>query len=610
MVQQLANITHIADKSFDFVIIGGGVAGCTLAARISENPNVTVALLEAGNAHIDDPTITAPDAWMKQIHNPEYDWVYRTVPQKNSSNTISTADGSADSRFYWTRGKGLGGSSAINLMVWTRPQHEEIDAIEALGNEGWNWARFFEASKKSERFHPTVRTNDAEFADKYSKESVGLDGPVSICFTRTVSGAESRFQKALSAFRVDIIEDGLGGAHAGTFKSVSNIDPHTGTRSSAATAYLFPALDRPNLSVLTGAYVRRLLTSKHSDGLVATGVEFQHGEQVYTVSASKEVILCAGTIKSPHILELSGIGSRAILETANVPVQVDLPTVGENLQDHIVFGGSMWQMKDGHNFVTSDTFQLPDIQARLREIVGQSGPISLAASGLTFLPMKAFSDRAEELIEATERDIASKAGKLPPGLKEQYDVQLALYKSANVTQTELFVFPFNPHPNGPAIPMIGLCPILSHPFSRGSIHATTNDPRVEPSIDPNYFGEEVDFEVLFDAAKFVLKVADTAPWKDVAERQLLPGPAGATEEGLREFVRNNISTSWHACGTCSMLPRDKGGVVDASLKVYGTRNIRVADLSTLPLLTAAHTQTVVYAIAEQAADIIKKYHGF
>ncbi|PIL27210.1 hypothetical protein GSI_10354 [Ganoderma sinense ZZ0214-1] len=494
-------------------------------------------------------------------------------------------------------------------MVWTRPQREEMDAIEALGNKDWNWTRFFEASKKSEKFHLSVPTNDGEYVDKYSKESVGNDGPVSIGFTKTVSGAESPFQKALSTFGVDVIEDALGGAHVGTFKSASNIDLPTGTRSSAASAYLFPALGRTNLSVLTGAYVRRLLTSNHTAGLVATGAEFQYGEQVYAVNASKEVILCAGTIKSPHILELSGIGSRATLESANIPVQVDLPTVGENLQDHIVFGGSAWKMKDGYNFVTSDTFQLPDIQARLREIHGQDAPISLAASGLTFLPLKSFSDRAEELLQAMEREIANKADKLPPGLKEQYDAQLALYKSENVPQMELFVFPFIPNPNGPVIPIIALCPILSHPFSRGSIHATTNDPCVEPAIDPNYFGEQIDLEVLLDGAKFILKVADSAPWKEVAERQLLPGPAGATDESLRDFVRKNISTSWHACGTCSMLPRDKGGVVDASLKVYGTQNIRVADLSTLPLLVAAHTQTVVYAVAEQAADIINKFHG-
>ncbi|KAI1787199.1 GMC oxidoreductase [Ganoderma leucocontextum] len=611
MDHKLAKISDVADNTFDFVIVGGGVAGCALAVRLSENPNLTVALLEAGNAHIDDPLITTPDGWMRQLFNPEYDWVYRTVPQKNSKNAVTTPDGAPDPSFYWTRGKGLGGSSGINFLMWTRPQREEIDAIEALGNEGWNWARYFEASKKSESFHPTVRTNDSEYADKYKEESVGSNGPLPISFTRTVSGAESRFQKALSAFGVDVIDDGLNGAHAGTFKSVSNIEASTGTRSTAATGYLFPALDRPNLKVLTGAHVRRLLTTKQTEGVVATGAEFGHGEQVYAVNASKEVILCAGTVKSPHILELSGIGNRATLESANIPVQVDLPTVGENLQDHIIFCGNMWQMKDGHNFVTSDTLPVPDLQAKLREIYGGiGGPVSLATTGVTFLPIKAVSDRAAELIETAERDIASKADKLPAGLKEQYDAQLALYKSADVPSVEFIVFPFNPHPNGQAVPLVGLFSILSHPFSRGSIHATTADPAVEPAIDPNYLGEQVDFEILLDAVKFSLKVAGTAPWQDAAERELFPGAAGATEESLRDFVRNFISTVWHACGTCSMLPQDKGGVVDASLKVYGTTNIRVADLSTLPLITAAHTQTTVYAIAEQAADIIKKKYGF
>ncbi|KAM5543788.1 hypothetical protein V8D89_002405 [Ganoderma adspersum] len=611
MEQKLATISDVSDKTFDFVIVGGGVAGCALAARLSENPKVTVALLEAGNAHIDDPLITTPDGWMRQLFNPEYDYVYRTVPQKNSKNAVTTPTGAPDPSFYWTRGKGLGGSSAINFLMWTRPQREEIDAIEALGNEGWGWAKYFEAAKKVETFHAAAHNNDAEYANNYKPESVGSDGPLPISFNRTVSGAESRFQKALNAYGVNTIEDALGGAHAGTFKCASTLDPRTGTRSTSASAYLFPALGRPNLKVLTGATVHRLLTTKQADGLVATGAEFAHGDKVHTVSAGKEVILCAGTVKSPHVLELSGIGARATLEAASIPIQLELPAVGENMQDHIIFCGNMWQMKDGHSFATSDSLTAPELQAKLAEIYGGvGGPVALATTGVTFLPLTTVSERASELIAKAERDIASKADTLAPGLKEQYAAQLAMHRSGSVPTVELIVFPFNPHPTGQAAPLVGVFPVLSHPLSRGSIHATTADPAVEPAIDPNYLGEEVDFEILLDAAKFVLKVAGSAPWQDVAQQELYPGAAAATEESLRDFVRSFISTVWHACGTCSMLPKDKGGVVDASLKVYGTKNIRVADLSTLPLMTAAHTQSTVYVIAEQAADIIKKSYGF
>ncbi|TBU27836.1 hypothetical protein BD311DRAFT_723645 [Dichomitus squalens] len=239
-------------------------------------------------------------------------------------------------------------------------------------------------------------------------------------------------------------------ALAGLFKSAANIDPRKGTRSTAPTLSIFLALVRPNLTVITAAYV------------IATGVESKHGGDVHVVHAAKEVIL---TVKSPHILELSGIGNRNVLESLGIPLQVDLPSVGENLQDHLIFNSCVFPEK-------------------------QPVP-SLACTGITFLSLHMFSDWADELIEKVEKRIEQNANKLSPGLKEQYELQLKLLKDKNVPDLEIVVFPVNVHPAGPPKPHIGLLPSIGHPFSRGTIlllldpHASSSDPKVQPTIEPN-----------------------------------------------------------------------------------------------------------------------------
>ncbi|KAH9849915.1 GMC oxidoreductase [Lenzites betulinus] len=615
MDQKLAGVSDVADKTFDFVVVGGGLSGCVLASRLSENPNVTVALLEAGKAYINDPLVEKVDGWMEVMLNPEYDWLFRTTPQAGITNSVTTPDGKPTPSFYWSRGKGLGGSTLINFLLWTRPQREEIDAVEKLGNTGWNWERFHAASKKAETFHAPPESNE-EYRPLYNSESVGNEGPIPVSFSRVTSGTEVLFQKALASHGIETITDALGGELSGTWRTASIIDPKTQTRSHAAKGYIYPFLDRPNLKVLTEAYVRHVLTKKDGDELVATGVEFEHSGNICTVNAGKEVILNAGTIKSPHILELSGIGDRAILEPLGIPVQLDLPPVGANVQDHLIMGAYVYEMRSGHGIITSDTIKLPEFQTKLRQAYGEAGgPFALALSGATFLPLHQFSDRADEIIQAQEKKFASVSTKLPLGLKEQYDVQLEMLRSPTVPDIEILVFPFSIPPNDSGKPFVAILPSIGHPFSRGTIHASSADPTIQPTIEPNYFSEEIDFEILVDSVKFIRKVTATSPWKETAEQEILPGPNVVSDEQIREFVKQNLSTTWHSVGSCVMLPKDKGGVIDTKLKastadiVYGTKNLRVADLSILPIIPSVHTQATTYGIAEQAADIIKADYG-
>ncbi|EMD35377.1 hypothetical protein CERSUDRAFT_116159 [Gelatoporia subvermispora B] len=598
----LATLDEVANKRFDFIIVAGGTAGSCLAARLSEDPQVTVALLEAGAAHFDDPLISSPEGFLGQLYNPEYDWQFTTVPQRK-------LDGRT---LPWNRGKGLGGSSGMNVLIWTRPQKEDFDAIEELGNPGWNWEKFYHYSKKSERFSTTIPTSSSAHHEVYESDAVGLEGPVSISFSRTHSGTEIPFQKSLENFGIKTVNDALSGETSGTFKSTSSIDAATGNRSDSATSYLRPVIDRPNLKVLTGATATRVLLSRSGEKATAQGVEFDHGGVACNVHADKEVILCASGIKSPQLLELSGIGNPSILQLHGIPVQVDLPSVGENVQDHICFTGLQYELRDDPDILTGDMLlKDPELRGKFREMhPGYEGFLALATTGLSFLPSNVFSDRMASLAEEQQRKLTRDASTYPPGLKEQYEKQIQLLNDPKVPNLEILVYPFIvPGHTIAEKPRVWILPILSHPFSRGSIHIASPDPTQQPASDPRYFEEDIDFEILFDGTQFARKVAETEPFKGLTAREVQPGPDVTNDDELRDYIKKHLSTIWHACGSCSMLPRDKGGVVDTSLKVYGTNNLRVVDLSVLPLMVAVHTQVIVYGIAEQAADIIKTEHN-
>ncbi|KAI0768345.1 GMC oxidoreductase [Trametes elegans] len=591
---KLADVADIAGRTFDFVIIGeSSLPGLTLAARLSEDPSVSVAVLEAGNAHFDDELVLSVQGWMRQFMNPEYDWKFPTVPQENANGKT----------LLWSRGKGLGGSSQMNFLMWNRPQRQDIDALEALGNPGWNWDRFYEYSKKSEKFSSPSAASEE---DLYSKHAVGSEGPLPISFARTTSGAELPFRKASPQ---SLSPCTLSGNALGAWKTVSVIDPATNTRGYATNAYLLPAIDRPNLHVLTSAYVTRILITPAAAGVVAHGVEFTHGGKTHVVHAAKEAVLSAGTIKSPQILELSGIGDRAVLEPLGVPVNVDLPSVGTNVQEHITHNAMAFLMHEDRGIVTSDLLRNPAFRAKLVESDPDwKEPLSLAFTGLNFLSLQQITPRASEIIQSIEDRI--KQGSFAPGLREQYEHQLKLLKDPTVPDVEIMVTPFSFKPDPADKPIIALLPTLIHPFSRGTIHASSPDPHAPPAIDPRYFAERADLDVLAEAWKFARELAHgPGAFAQLVAVEVAPGLAVQSEEQIREYIRDNFVTTWHTCGSLSMLPQDKGGAVDPSLKVYGTANVRVVDLSVLPLQLSTHTQAAVYAIAEQAADIIKLEHG-
>ncbi|KAA1466850.1 alcohol oxidase [Dentipellis sp. KUC8613] len=592
----LVSLTDVADKTFDYVVVGGGTAGLTVATRLSEDPKVSVLVLEAGGAHINDPAILRPASFGSHFKQPEYDWDYHTVPQKWCDGRSAVI----------ASGKGLGGSSAINFLVWTRPSASEIDDIERLGNPGWNWSEYLKYSKKLEKFiaPPPEVAKEHELRAKGISES----GNVVAAFPRTLlSEAEIPLQKALINMGFEHAKDPLGGDPEGVAFHPQTVDPRTCTRSYSTTAYYLPAQDRKNLSVLVNAPVHRLLTEKNKDGdVVAKAVQFEYGGKTQVVNVGKEAVLSAGTFKSPVILELSGIGLKKVLEPLGIPVHVELP-VGENVQDHLYMTVA-FELRDDIDVPTLDLLQDPEQVKKQLELLSKGeGVFATGMTSFSFGPLQSYSDRADEIQRAAKEKILREADTYPPGLLEQYKIQIERWER-RAAGVEIVVFNgFLAFPNPPTPGKRYLSPLtaMNHNLSRGTVHIRSADPAVPPEVDPHWFEQEADLQSLVEGAKHLRRLGKTSPFKEIIVKETNPGPEIQTDEQLAAWAKKYTSSVHHTASSCSMMPRDKGGVVDPQLKVYGTANIRVVDLSIVPLLFGSHPQASTYAIAERAADIIK-----
>ncbi|TCD63183.1 hypothetical protein EIP91_005880 [Steccherinum ochraceum] len=607
----VAQLSEVAGETFDYVIVGAGTAGLTVAARLAEDPSVSVAVLEAGDANLNDPKILYGGGFGSTWFNPQasrgfvYDWAFMTVPQKHSN----------DRQWAWNRGKGLGGSSAMNFYAWVKPPAADINAHEELGNPGWNWDSYQKYTCRSETYTAPSEEQMKEFPFTYVEEFHGTTGPVQVAIPRSSYKTDKLYLDTLEKLGAKLVKDPYGGDITGRFIGSSHVDPAKGfTRSDSATAFYTPNKDKPNFKVLLNATAGPLVLENPEEGgdVVATGIEFIHGGQTYVVHARKEIVLSAGTIRSPQILELSGIGRPDILEKIGVPVKVALPGVGENVQDHI-FGGVSMQLDPSVPHETFDKFRNPEFaaeQAKLQE-QGQRNRHQFGITSFGYIPLslanpegaKSFHARVTEFV--TE---AKKSGKLRPGLAEQYDIQLRTLLDDTLPDMEVVGFPgfltFISIPE-PDNNHISLLYVLQHPFSRGTIHAKSKDPLEHPDIDPHSFEVPFDLELLVEHIKLVRKLAHMEPLKSGIVREIDPGPNATSDEDLKDYLRKTCGTCFHAIGSLSMLPREKNGCVDPHLRVYGTKNVRVADLSIVPLHIAAHTVATAYGVGEKMADILK-----
>ncbi|KAJ7688605.1 GMC oxidoreductase, partial [Mycena rosella] len=584
-----------------YVIVGGGTAGLALASRLSEDPLVTVVVFEAGEANMGDPKITIPAQFGRTFMDSKYDWAFLTEKQKFSN----------DKGFVWSRGKGLGGSSALNFMAWIKPPADDINAFEKLGNPGWNWSEYLKYSQRSETFHPPAQEQMDSYPHTYDAALHGTSGPIHTTIPFHFHDVDSLFQQTMRAKGLKNIEDPYGGDITGTWIANANLDPSTWTRSYAVTGHFLLAQDRPNLTVLTDAMVTRILFNDASVGqnLTATGVEFIYNQHTFQVNAKCEVILSAGAVRSPKILELSGVGRRDVLAKVGVEVKIELDGVGENVQEH-TFMGVSYELTGSPE--TYDRFREPAYAAEAMKLHAEGrGAYRMGITSFAYFPLSAATPEASGLIDRAAQDLKARTG-FPPGLQEQLDLQLACLRDDSAPDLELVAFPgfftakSTPEPNKSYLTLLA---VLNHPLSRGAIHAKSTNPFDNLSIDPHYF--ENDFgkhlEILVQHVKYIRTMLDTEPFKSGVVREMDPGPGCVTDQDIREYIKNSHGTTWHTIGSCSMLPREKQGVVDSELKVYGTTNLRIVDISIVPIHIAAHTQATAYMIAEKGGDSMRDF---
>lgn len=590
----------VVDKVYDYVIIGGGTAGLVLAARLTEDPSTSVLVIESGPANLNDNLLLRLASFAAQFGQEKYDWFFRTVPQENSDET----------QYFWPRGRTLGGSSALNFFAYCKPPAQEIDDFERLGNPGWNWANFQKYSAKAEGYIPPSEEQIKEQELNVDNWKLGTEGPIKLIVPPRVTQPDFASARTLKAAGIPLAPAPLNGDPRGWYPFPITVDPETFSRSYATTGYYLPNESRPNLSLLLESTVIKVLLADGASSLKATGVEFTvkgSTEKVYVAKSGKEVIISAGAIKTPQLLELSGIGSKSILEKYNIPVKLDLPAVGENVQEHS-FVATSFQFKDDYEHETFDILRDPPSAAKELEAYSKGeGFFTKAHLGFVFAPLEWLSPRAKEIHDAQKKKVAENRDKYPVWLREQYDIMVERLDSLG-PGCELLPFAgFSSFPNPPLDGKKYFSYYLSmnHQWSRGSIHINSADPYAQPEINPRYFDEEIDLHTFVETIKYVRSLRNFSPFKELLVAEVNPGPNVKTDEEISAWLKKSMSTTFHTAGTASMLPREKGGVVDPQLKVYGTENLRVVDMSVIPLLFAAHTQSVVYGLAEQAADIIK-----
>ncbi|KAJ7461957.1 GMC oxidoreductase [Mycena latifolia] len=596
-------------SSFDFVIVGGGTAGLALAARLTENPDVTVCVLEVGKDYADNEDIKVPGNYMTNLGK-DFDGGLLSTPQAKTGSRV----------VYSPRGKGVGGSSLLNWLQVIRAPGKEYDSFEStLGAKGWNSAEFLKYFKKSQSLPPDQPRTEGTYVLKPDPALYG-DGPIMNTLPRFMPAINEYYYKACAELGVPFNPVGGNGSNSGVWPSLSAIDPKTATRVSSASAYLGPNGPKSNLKIITQARATRILF-KHpaSVPVVATAVVYtlDSAEQVansqeFTVQAKKEVIVCAGTFHTPQVLEMSGIGKSEHIPKG-IPNIVDLPGVGDNLQDHpsTLFLCETDTSIESYDITMNPNPDFAALAKHKEEFISKkSGIFSAVPLSFAYVPLKTFA--SQEKISKIKQMVAT-ANTTTSSIKSPSSIQVLQdwMSDENTYQLEFIMVPHHVPflPNGEFDAAKKYCffsVIIAHPFSRGSVHIDPSNPAGNPIVDLGIFENEIDREIMVEGIKFMQKLIAQPSMRDEAGvRPIAPSPAIKSDEDIKEYTNQGSFTAYHPIGTASMLPREECGVVDHNLLVYDTVNLRIVDASIIPINISAHPMATVYAIAEKAADIIK-----
>jgi len=532
--------------AYDYVIVGGGSGGATLAARLSEDPAVRVCLLEAGGPgkHL---LIRMPAAVVAMLpgHGKISNWAYKTVPQKGLNGRLG----------YQPRGKALGGSSAINAMLYLRGQRQDYDGWAADGCDGWGWSDVLPYFLR------------AESHEDGAAPLHGGAGPLQVSHQKSPRPITRAFIEAATRLQHREVADFNGGDNEGVglFQVTQFHEAQrAGERCSAAAAYLHPVMSRDNLTVITGAHATRLSL----EGKRATGVHYREGKQDKHVAAACEVILCGGAFNSPQLLQLSGIGRPEDITPHGINMVHELAGVGQNLQDHLDFTLG-YKSKDTDNFGIGlrGTVNLVKHAVEWRK-TGKGMLATPFAEGAAFLKTDPALERPDIQLHFVVSVVDDHARKLHLG------------------------YGYSCH----------IC--VLRPASRGTVTLASADPMAAPAIDPNFLAQDSDLTTLIKGAKMAREIMKTPPMAAYEHKELFGVRDGMTDADWAEVIRARADTIYHPVGTCKMGVDDMA-VVDPQLRVHGMQGLRVVDASVMPSVTSGNTNAPTIMIAERAADLIK-----
>ncbi|MFT3973776.1 MAG: GMC family oxidoreductase N-terminal domain-containing protein [Amaricoccus sp.] len=529
-------------EAYDYIVVGAGSSGAVVASRLSEDPATKVLLVEAGG-ETDDFWINMPAGIGKLFASRKFNWYFHTEPDP----------GVGGRKIYWPRGKGLGGTSCINGMIYMRGQPCDFDRWRDLGNEGWGWDDVLPYFIRSEANQQGANTFH------------GSNGPLSVTDPEFRHPTSDDFIAAAVNAGIPRVDDLNSSPLPGVAYRQYTI--RNGRRHSTYKAFLEPVRQRANLKILTDAHVCRVLF----EGDEATGIEVQQGGARREILAAREVVLSGGAFGSPQILMLSGIGDPAMLARQGIEARLDLPGVGQNLQDHW-HAVCSWRSTEESSY-NARLRGIGKYLEGIRYLLTRSGCLAIGAS-----PVSAYIRSGDDRAEA--------------------DIQLAF-------SAMTYVYDASGNPVIDPLPGVNGSMVLLTPDSRGHMELASADPLQAPLFHPNYLSDPRDIERSLIGLRMLRKITETAPLSARIVSEISPGANVTSDDQWLDYLKAKGNSAWHPVGTCKM-GNDPMAVVDARLRVRGVRRLRVADASIMPLLVAGNTNAPCIMIGEKGADMIRQ----